>query len=62
MAVKKPETGVVLLPLNNRVAARMDTDCVLLARRVQVQWTIVVVTRIDRALIEGLKVPASLRF
>ena len=57
MAVKKPETGVVLFPLNDRMAAGMDTDCVLLARRVQVQRTVVVVTRIDRALIEELKVP-----
>jgi hypothetical protein len=51
VAVEKPETGVVLLPLNDRVAAGMDADCVLLAGRVQVQRAVVVVTGIVRALV-----------
>src|SRR5262245_65236512 len=58
VAVEKPESGIVLLPLDDRVAARVDADRILLARLVQVQGAAVVIARSAGALVEDLEVAA----
>src|SRR5262245_44571967 len=58
VAVEKPESGVVLLPLDDRVAARVDAVATLLARLGQVQGAAVVIARTARALVEDVEVTA----
>src|SRR5262245_44076524 len=56
--MEKPEAGIVLPPLNDRVPAGMNADRILHAGCIQLQWAVLVIARVAWALVEELKVTA----